>query len=74
MVQTAKRHASARMEVNVRAHLAPVPVFLASLERTAVKVSVICAWSFSWRLCVVYVGFELEAVLLPHPVLMGKIG
>lgn len=34
----------------------------------------ICAWSFSWRLCVVYVGFELEAVLLPHPVLMGKIG
>ncbi|KAK7818593.1 hypothetical protein U0070_001568 [Myodes glareolus] len=37
MVQTAKRHASARMEVNVRAHLAPVPVLLASLEQTAVK-------------------------------------
>lgn len=42
MVQTAKRHASARMEVNVRAHLAPVPVLLASLERTAVKVSDLC--------------------------------
>ena len=42
MVQTAKRRVSARMGVNVKAHSAPVPVLLALLEQTAVKVSDLC--------------------------------